>query len=139
QDPDVNARPIVRADCLKFVYTFRNQFTVEHLSALMPLLITHLGSEHAVVQTYAAMTIERFLVVKDKREGQRPVNRFGKDRLAPFLEPLFAALFKVPWYDGENDNMMKAVMRALDTAQELVVPVTQVTLSLLCEFNVCVC
>lgn len=46
QDGDVNARPIVRADCLKFVYTFRNQFSVQQLLALMPLLIAHLRSEH---------------------------------------------------------------------------------------------
>lgn len=46
QDTDVNARPIVRADCIKFVYTFRNQFSVEQLLALMPMLIAHLQSEH---------------------------------------------------------------------------------------------
>lgn len=46
QDADVNARPIVRADCIKFVYTFRNQFSVEQLLALMPMLIAHLQSEH---------------------------------------------------------------------------------------------
>lgn len=46
QDSDVNARPIVRADCIKFVYTFRNQFSVEQLLALMPMLIAHLQSEH---------------------------------------------------------------------------------------------
>lgn len=46
QDADVNARPIVRADCIKFVYTFRNQFSVEQLLALMPVLIAHLRSEH---------------------------------------------------------------------------------------------
>lgn len=49
QDPDVNARPIVRADCIKFVYTFRNQFSVEQLLALMPMLIAHLQSEHVSV------------------------------------------------------------------------------------------
>lgn len=46
QDADVNARPIVRADCIKFVHTFRNQFSVEQLLALMPMLIAHLQSEH---------------------------------------------------------------------------------------------
>lgn len=46
QDTDVNARPIIRADCIKFVHTFRNQFTVEQLLALIPVLIAHLGSEH---------------------------------------------------------------------------------------------
>lgn len=46
QDNDVNARPIIRADCIKFVHTFRNQFTVEQLLAMIPVLIAHLGSEH---------------------------------------------------------------------------------------------
>lgn len=46
QNNDVNSRPIVRADCIKFVHTFRNQFTVEQLLVLMPVLIAHLRSEH---------------------------------------------------------------------------------------------
>ncbi|CAM9833425.1 unnamed protein product, partial [Ectocarpus sp. 12 AP-2014] len=89
QDPDVNARPIVRADCIKFVHTFRNQFSVEQLLALMPMLIAHLKSEHTVVLTYAAMTIERMLAVKDKVPGQRPTLRLPKESLTPFLESLF--------------------------------------------------
>ncbi|CAM9270853.1 unnamed protein product [Discosporangium mesarthrocarpum] len=139
QNPDVNARPIVRADCLKFVYTFRNQFPVEHLSALMPLLIAHLGSEHTVVKTYAVMAVERFLVVKDRKAGQRPVNRFGKDQLTPFLEPLFTAIFKAMDEEEENAYMMKAVMRALYTAQEAVLPVTQIVLTKLVGYLQKVC
>eukprot|EP00904_Undaria_pinnatifida_P010098 jgi/Undpi1/6218/HiC_scaffold_20.g08702.m1 len=129
QDMDVNARPIVRADCIKFVYTFRNQFTVDVLMALMPLLISHLASEHTVVVTYAAMAIERILAVKDKPPGQRPTLRLQKDRLVPFLEGLFRGLFAVMDREGENDHLMKAVMRALNSAEEKVLPITQVVLS----------
>lgn len=56
QDSDVNARPIVRADCIKFVYTFRNQFSVEQLLALMPMLIAHLQSEHVSCSAIAGVT-----------------------------------------------------------------------------------
>ncbi|CAM9702124.1 unnamed protein product, partial [Ectocarpus sp. 13 AM-2016] len=129
QDPDVNARPIVRADCIKFVHTFRNQFSVEQLLALMPVLIAHLKSEHTVVLTYAAMTIERMLAVKDKVPGQRPTLRLPKESLTPFLESLFTGLFAVMDQEGENDHLMKAVMRALNSAQEKVLPITQVVLT----------
>eukprot|EP00903_Cladosiphon_okamuranus_P009495 g9047.t1 len=129
QDSDVNARPIVRADCIKFVYTFRNQFSVEQLLALMPMLIAHLQSEHTVVVTYAAMAIERMLAVKDRTPGQRPTLRLQKESLTPFLESLFTGLFAVMDQEGENDHLMKAVMRALNSAQEKVLPITQVVLT----------
>ena len=35
EDPNVNARPIVRADCIKFVATFRQQFSVDALRAIL--------------------------------------------------------------------------------------------------------
>lgn len=56
QDSDVNARPIVKADCIKFVYTFRNQFSVEQLLALMPMLIAHLQSEHVSCLVFSPRT-----------------------------------------------------------------------------------
>lgn len=66
EDSNVNSRSIIRADCLKFVSTFRAQFTVDVLRALMPLLIAHLNSNFTVIQTYAAYAIERLLNVRDR-------------------------------------------------------------------------
>ena len=37
--------------------------------------------------------------------------------------------------EGENDHLMKAVMRALNSAQEKVLPITQVSARLPCDTN----
>jgi exportin-2 (importin alpha re-exporter) len=64
-DSDVNARPIVKADAIKLICTFRSHFPAPFLLELLPHLVRHLTSEYIVVQTYAALCIEKFLTVKD--------------------------------------------------------------------------
>merc|ERR1719305_347305 len=64
QTPDVNALPIVKADAIKFVSTFRNQLGSpqnggdQTLQSCTPVLVAHLKSSHYVVHTYAAQCIE---------------------------------------------------------------------------------
>lgn len=64
QDVNHASRPVVKATSIKFVSTFRNQFTRENMVQLLPLLIHHLGSPIVVVHTFAAYAIERFLSAK---------------------------------------------------------------------------
>jgi exportin-2 (importin alpha re-exporter) len=45
QQADIEDRPIVKADSIKFASTFRNQFPIETTRALMPLLVNHLVSQ----------------------------------------------------------------------------------------------
>lgn len=47
---------------------YRQQFPVDILLRLMPLLIAHLTATQAVVQTYAAHCVERLLNVKGQSE-----------------------------------------------------------------------
>ena len=129
QDSSHTSRKVVKATCLKFVTTFRNQFTREQLVSLMPLLITHLGSPIIVVHTFAAYAIERILVAKENFQGdKRP--KVGSAELKPFLEPLFTGLFSIventEW--NENDYVMKCVMRTLSVAEEDVVPITHIVI-----------
>ena len=58
-DTDVHARPIVKADALKFVCLFRSHMPSEMMLQLLPAIINFLSSTSVVVQTYAAYTIER--------------------------------------------------------------------------------
>lgn len=136
-DPDVNARPIVKADAIKMICTFRSHFPVSFLLELMPPLIRLLSSEHIVIQTYAAMTIERFLTVRetppDAPPGASRVKgelRLGKDALGSFLNPLFSALFPVLENPDlpENDYVMKCVMRVLSVVGSNISPVTELVL-----------
>jgi exportin-2 (importin alpha re-exporter) len=58
------AHPILAADAIRFLYTFRNQLTKEQLLSVLPLLVHHLGNPSYVVYTYAAVCIERILFIK---------------------------------------------------------------------------
>jgi exportin-2 (importin alpha re-exporter) len=122
-----NLRPMVKATAIKFASTFRNQFTKEHLAALMPLLITHLGSPSVVIHTYSAAAIERFLVCKDVTGKQA---KFGGQDIQPFLEPLFTGLFAIVDNANFNENeyVMKCIMRSLSSARDDILQVVQIVL-----------
>ncbi len=126
QDKDHSVRPMVKATAIKFASTFRNQFTKEHIAALMPFLIQHLSSDSVVVHTYSAAAIEKFLVCKV--DGKQA--KFGGEDLRPFLEPLFTGLFTIvenaDW--NENEYVMKCIMRSMSSASEDIVPITQIIL-----------
>lgn len=145
EDPALDARPILKADGLKFVTVFRQQFSVQALLAVMPLLIKLLGSAHAVVQTYAAHCLERILNVKDRNERGGPtwVRRLGKEALRPSLNGLFTGLFAVVDRGGadgqENEYVMKAIMRLLTVVQDEILPVTGIVLERLTASLVRVC
>jgi exportin-2 (importin alpha re-exporter) len=47
-DP-IDERPVLRADCIKFVTEFRYQIPVDGYTILLPMLIRYLSSEHFVV------------------------------------------------------------------------------------------
>ena len=51
QDSNHSSRPMVKASAIKFAWTFRNQFSKDHIASLMPLLIAHLSSPMVVVHT----------------------------------------------------------------------------------------
>eukprot|EP00624_Nannochloropsis_granulata_P000776 evm.model.NODE_13239_length_6809_cov_22.316198.1 len=152
EDQALNSRPIIKADCLKFATCFRQSFNVGMMLAVCPLLISHLGGVHAVVQTYAAHCLERLLNVKDRTVvggggggggGGLWVRRLGKESLRPFLNGLFTGLFGVVDRGGgdgqENEYVMKAIMRLLTVVQEEILPVTGVVLDKLTASLVRVC
>lgn len=68
--PDLNApvegaiHPILKVDAIKYLYTFRGQFTKEQLLVGLPLLVRHLESSSYAVYTYAAICIERILFMR---------------------------------------------------------------------------
>jgi len=127
QDTNHAVRPMVKATAIKFASTFRNQFTKEHIAALMPLLITHLGSPSVVVHTYSASAIEKFLVCKDATGKQA---KFGGADMQPFLQPLFTGLFAI--VDNvnlnENEYVMKCIMRCLSSSRDDILQVVQIVL-----------
>ncbi|KAG1661631.1 hypothetical protein FOA52_002861 [Chlamydomonas sp. UWO 241] len=129
-------QPILKADAIKFVTTFRSLLPKETCLALFPLLIAHLGSEFNVVHSYAALAIERLLSLKEK--GQP---RFSPADLASVLQPLLESLFagfKLP-ESAENEYLMKCVMRVIGFVGPAITPVAPTCLQALAQMLVEVC
>ena len=132
QDANVNARPIVKADAIKLICVFRSHLQTPFLLSILPHIIRHLHSQHVVIQTYAAMCIERFLTVKDRDPTTGvTTNRITKETLAPFYQTLFSGLFAVLENKDlpENDYVMKCIMRTLVVIGGDIGPVTELVLS----------
>ena len=64
-------QPILQADALKFVITFRSQLSKAAILAAFPLLVALLRSESNVVHSYAAILIERLLTSKASSGNQQ--------------------------------------------------------------------
>lgn len=119
QAPAGNVHPIIVADAIKFLYTFRGQLTKEQLLSVFPVLIPHLANPSFVIHTYAALTIERILFIK-----QNNALVFGQADIKPYAESILDSIFKVvesgdsPQQVAANDNLMKSAMRVILTARQ---------------------
>lgn len=124
QSPDTNAMPVLKADCLKFISTFRNQLPTEAFPVLMPIVARYLSCDDFVLHTYAAHALERLMSVKD--ESGKP--RFGRQQLQPLIQTLLEGLFKVLEHEEsrENEYVMKTVMRICAVAEEDMAPLASV-------------
>ena len=131
QDPNINARPILKSDALKLLCIFRNHLEAPILISLMPHFIRHLYAKSIVVQTYAALVIEKVLTLKAK--GAAP--SITKDDIAPHLQALFQGLFSVIENASlpDNDYVMRCVMRVLIVMGPEVAPVSSLVLSKLIQ------
>lgn len=113
----MTARPMVKADVIKLVCIFRNHLDVTQLSTvILPLLIRYLTSKCVVIQTYSALSIEKFLALKMKDANNKSVPKLTKEHVNPYLQELFGNLFTVMENEpanAENDYIMKCVMRVL--------------------------
>ncbi|KAH9947043.1 Cse1-domain-containing protein [Amylocystis lapponica] len=110
--------PILQVDAIRFLYTFRNQLVKPQLLSVLPLLVRHLGSDNYVCYTYAAISIERMLFIK--QGTQLLFSQADIHEIAPHL--LDALLKKVEGAGtaekvAENDYLMKCAMRVIITAR----------------------
>ncbi|CAM9100747.1 unnamed protein product, partial [Ectocarpus fasciculatus] len=139
-EQNVNDKPIVKADAIKLICLFRSHFPGSFMLSIMPNLIRFLLSEHVVVQTYAAICIEKFLLVKDIQpaapgaipqpsKGAAPM-RIVKSDILPYQNDLFNGLFNV--LDNtelpENDYVMKCIMRVLSIIGSDIAPVSDLVM-----------
>lgn len=127
QDANINGgNPIIKADVLKLICVFRSQFDANFLMQLFPNVLNFLSAKNVVIQTYAALCIEKFLSIKDKTSAAG-TPRIPKQALTPYFQPLFGGLFSAldNTAMGENEYVMKCIMRVLVVAGSDVTPVTE--------------
>jgi exportin-2 (importin alpha re-exporter) len=123
-DSNINAMPVVKADAIKLICFFRTHLQTEFILILIPDVIRHLSSKYVVVQTYAAICLERFLALKLKDNNGGNLARITKLDLLPHIQPLFTGLFNV--LDNpdlpENDYVMKCIMKSMSIVSVDILP-----------------
>lgn len=130
QAPSESVHPILQVDAIRYLYTFRNKLTKEQLVSVLPLLVQHLEASNYVVYSYAAITIERILFIK--QDGKL---LFSQADVRPFAESILMACFRniesgsTPEKIAENDYLMKCVMRVIITARQVLLQGYQAVLN----------
>lgn len=121
QQPNISELPVLKADALRFLMTFRTLLGPQTMMACIPHLIRFLPAENIVVHSYAACTIEKILVMRGPDNNliitQSQLQPVGTD----LLNGLFSVLTTNP-QSSENEYVMKAIMRSFATLQEAALP-----------------
>ncbi|XP_014473993.1 PREDICTED: exportin-2 isoform X1 [Dinoponera quadriceps] len=118
--PNVNEFPVLKADGIKFIMTFRSVLPREVVIGSLPQLIRHLSANSIVVHSYAACAIEKILAMR----GPDNLSLVKGADLSPLVADLLKGLFACLNTSGseENEYVMKAIMRSFGILQEVVVP-----------------
>ncbi|CAA7031677.1 unnamed protein product [Microthlaspi erraticum] len=115
QSLDVDSFPMLMAACLKFLAMFASHMPKPFTIQLFPELVCFLGAESNVVHSYAALCIEKLLLVKEEGGNCRYVAGDISPFLVQLMTYLFAAL-KSPESE-ENHYLMRCMMVVLGVAE----------------------
>ncbi|KAF9416074.1 hypothetical protein HW555_006486 [Spodoptera exigua] len=111
QRTDLNELPVLKADALKYVMTFRSLLPKELITASVPLLIAHIGGR-GVVCIYGASAVEKLIA------GGMVSRATLQPHAGPLLGALFTALGQVHDPQDHNDYVMKAILRTMSCLQD---------------------
>ena len=114
--------PVLRADALKYMVTFRNHMLKEVLVKCLPAISAHLKAESAVVHTYSAICLEKLLLLKNP--NQTVVSTLlTPDDLQNYLTDIISGLCQIlTTSDEENEHAMKCLMRLCSFLQAKMLP-----------------
>eukprot|EP00794_Sanderia_malayensis_P004821 gene4821-5453_t len=109
QSPNVDEYPVLKADAIKYVITFRSILPRDVILATIPCLVNMIKAKSPVVHSYAANAIERILTLRSPGGGPQ----ISAAELRTVKEVLFQNLFAALEVPGstENEYVMKAIMR----------------------------
>jgi len=117
---DVDQYPVLKADAIKYVITFRSVLPREVLLKSLGYMVKLLKTNINVVHSYAANAIERLLMVR----AANTTNVITPNDVLPINKELFLNLFGALSFPGssENEYIMKAIMRVCTTLQDSIAP-----------------
>ena len=120
QKPNLTEQPVLRADCIRYLTTFRSLLPREVLLPSLPLISLHLTAPRHVVHTYAAHCLEKLLILKGS-EGNAIIQQAD---LQPHFDSLVVNLFGALKIQGseQNEYVMKAILRSMSTMQDKLAP-----------------
>eukprot|EP00731_Ephydatia_muelleri_P027401 Em0019g274a len=122
----VNEQPVLKADAIRYVVTFRSVLPRDILVGVVPLMGIHLTSSSHVVHTYAAHCLEKLLVLRDSAGSlvMRP------EDIKPHFEGLLVNLFAALKFETsqQNEYVMKAILRSMSTMKDNLVPYSEILL-----------
>lgn len=123
QNPNLTQNPVLRADSIRFLTTFRSVLPRELIVGSIPLLATHLTAPSHVVHTYAAHCLEKILVMK----GSDNTTVIKSGELLPHLEVVLVNLLGMLKIQGSelNEYAMKAILKTMSTVQDKVTPYSE--------------
>jgi len=121
-EQDINSYPVIKADAMRYISTFRHQLPKETLLSTFPNLIRFLASEIPVVHTYACHAIERILTVKQSTSPKD--NLITSQDLQPLINPLIGNTMALldPSKSNSNEYAVKCLMRVCLVLQDLLEP-----------------
>lgn len=119
QKPDLSQQPVLRADAIRYLTTFRSVLPPDLVVRSLGVLASHLTAPSHVVHTYTAHCLEKVLVMKAS-DGTTVIKSTD---LLPHLELVLVNLLNVLKIQGSelNEYAMKAILKTMSTMQEKVV------------------
>ncbi|XP_050543879.1 exportin-2 [Daktulosphaira vitifoliae] len=129
---NINGMPVMKADAIKYIVTFRSVLPTQIIVNTLPALTKLLEADSVVVRIYAAAAIDKILLL---RHPETKALIVGADMLVPFAEQLIKSLFGILTKPGseENSHTMKAIMRTFLTLKQQIIPLLAELLPVLTE------
>ncbi|XP_037928334.1 exportin-2 [Teleopsis dalmanni] len=131
ESQNVNELPVLKSSAIKFIMAFRSILGAQILVACIPHMIRHLQAESVVVHSYAACAIEKMMTLR----GLNNVATIERQHFLTYSNEFLVALFNTLTLpnSGENEYVMKAIMRTYSLLQEVTMSYMAIALPRLTE------
>lgn len=120
QNDNVNQYPLVKAECIKYLISFRSVLPPDAVQSSLLHLSLLLGANSTVVHSYAGDALSRCLLIKGA--DQKPL--MHSNDLEVLARQTYIHCFQALENTGsvQNEHIMKALMRVTERLKEKVLP-----------------